>query len=258
MLLSLLVFAGCADVVDSVKSGIQQSGDFIKASTEKGKGDTAYNKGDYARAFTAYQSAAELGEERSQFILANMYMAGEGVQRDPKKYFYWMEQSADNGYPSANYLVGRAYLPSHPSVAAKYFKNAADKEHGSSMYMLGWMYAVGKGVPQSNAEALAWFRRAKAQAFPVEAQLLSESSLQSYVKQENTRHAKTRGKKQTQKKLVSAIQQELTRLGYKPGPVDGLFGSKTRTAIQSFQRKNGIEPVGRATDEILKKLKTFR
>ncbi|MCD6580479.1 MAG: SEL1-like repeat protein [Desulfuromusa sp.] len=257
LVLCLFAFTGCANVVDSVKSNMQKSGNLVKASIIKDRGDAAYDNKDYAQAFKAYQSAAELGEKYSQFMLASMYMAGEGVQRSPKKYFHWIQLSANNGYPPANYLVGRAYLPSNPPAAAKYFKIAAKKEHGSAMYMLGWMYATGKGVSQSTSEALAWFRRAEAQAFPVESQLLSKSSLQSYAKQKNISSAKTQKKKLTQQKLVREIQQVLTELGYKPGPIDGLFGSKTRTAIQAFQRKYGMEPDGRANSEILKKIKVF-
>ena len=36
------------------------------------------------------------------------------------------------------------------------------------------------------------------------------------------------------------IQRALTELGYAPGPIDGVFGSKTRAAIMRFQADNGL------------------
>jgi peptidoglycan hydrolase-like protein with peptidoglycan-binding domain len=40
------------------------------------------------------------------------------------------------------------------------------------------------------------------------------------------------------------IQAALRRLGYDPGPVDGLFGPLTRAAIRRFQQGIGAEPTG--------------
>tara|TARA_R110001592_G_scaffold280946_3_gene548360 strand:+ start:21682 stop:23139 length:1458 start_codon:yes stop_codon:yes gene_type:complete len=43
---------------------------------------------------------------------------------------------------------------------------------------------------------------------------------------------------------VLAIQRRLNELGYNAGTPDGLFGNKTRAAIQAFQRDNGIAADG--------------
>ena len=50
--------------------------------------------------------------------------------------------------------------------------------------------------------------------------------------------------------VVKTIQTKLKRWGYYTGAVDGIFGQKTKTAVQSFQRKNGLTQdgiVGNAT-----------
>lgn len=254
-----LIFAFCLFVFTSSTgiAGSKNPFNSIKASIQNNRGDTAYNNKDFEQAFKEYQSAAECGDEYGQFMLAGMYISGMGVKRSPKKYVYWIQQSADQGYSPANYLLGRKYFSSNPSTAAKYFKIAAKKEHESSMYMLGLMYAAGNGVSQNNSEALAWFRRAKAQGFPVDDELLSKSSIQSYLKQKKQNNKKHRKEKLAQQKLVRDIQQALTQLGFNPGTIDGLYGSKTRSAIQAFQRKYGMEPDGRVSTEILKKTKTF-
>lgn len=43
---------------------------------------------------------------------------------------------------------------------------------------------------------------------------------------------------------VRTIQDKLKRWGYYDGNVDGIFGSGTRKAVVSFQKKNGLTPDG--------------
>jgi len=42
---------------------------------------------------------------------------------------------------------------------------------------------------------------------------------------------------------VADTQAELRRLGYDPGPVDGIMGPKTRAALAAYQRDRGL-PAG--------------
>lgn len=44
---------------------------------------------------------------------------------------------------------------------------------------------------------------------------------------------------------VREVQRRLRQLGYRPGPVDGLFGPRTRAATRWFQYKHGFKPTGR-------------
>ncbi len=43
---------------------------------------------------------------------------------------------------------------------------------------------------------------------------------------------------------VKTIQQKLKNWGYYKGKVDGIFGSQTKEAVKSFQRKNGLTADG--------------
>src|SRR4051794_8583226 len=43
---------------------------------------------------------------------------------------------------------------------------------------------------------------------------------------------------------VREVQRRLWRPGYRPGPVDGLFGPRTRASTQWFQIKHGLTPDG--------------
>ena len=53
---------------------------------------------------------------------------------------------------------------------------------------------------------------------------------------------------------VTAVQQALKEKGYYNYTVDGIFGTRTQTAVKSFQRDNGLEPDGIAGENTLKAL----
>lgn len=55
---------------------------------------------------------------------------------------------------------------------------------------------------------------------------------------------------------VVEAQQLLTRLGYEPGTVDGLFGSRTRGAIEAFETARGIPVTGAVSDALLTQLRS--
>ena len=54
--------------------------------------------------------------------------------------------------------------------------------------------------------------------------------------------------------LVNRAQALLNKLGYDVGVPDGLMGAKTRDAIKSFERRNGLEETGRVTIPLVAKL----
>lgn len=51
---------------------------------------------------------------------------------------------------------------------------------------------------------------------------------------------------------VKLIQQKLKNWGYYTGSVDGIYGPKTKTAVKSFQRKNGLTVDGIVGNKTLK------
>jgi len=56
---------------------------------------------------------------------------------------------------------------------------------------------------------------------------------------------------------VKKIQQALRNAGYNPGKIDGKMGSKTREAIRSFQRANGLSVDGKVGKQTWELLRTF-
>lgn len=53
--------------------------------------------------------------------------------------------------------------------------------------------------------------------------------------------------------IIRKVQQALTDAGLNPGPVDGVSGARTVTAIESFQKQNDI-PAGKLTKRTLRAL----
>lgn len=53
---------------------------------------------------------------------------------------------------------------------------------------------------------------------------------------------------------IKALQKELTRRGYHPGTVDGVYGPQTASAVQVFQGDSGLVPDGEAGPATLAKL----
>ena len=52
------------------------------------------------------------------------------------------------------------------------------------------------------------------------------------------------------KAAVSRVQAGLAKLGYHSGPVDGILGSQTRTAIEDYQRDHALLVDGRPTVQL--------
>lgn len=54
--------------------------------------------------------------------------------------------------------------------------------------------------------------------------------------------------------VVLEIQEKLKKLGFYEGEVDGLYGEKTRNAIILYQTKEGLDPDGKATKDLLEQI----
>ncbi len=56
---------------------------------------------------------------------------------------------------------------------------------------------------------------------------------------------------------VVRIQEALKRAGYDPGSSDGKMGQKTKAALMSFQKDNGLKPDGVLGPQTLTRLKKY-
>ena len=89
----------------------------------------AYERGEYATAFTGFRLHAEQGAAAAQFNLGLMYYEGRGAPQDYAE-------------------------------AVRWYRRAAEQGDADAQFNLGHMYTVGKGVSPDIAEAVRWFRHA--------------------------------------------------------------------------------------------------
>jgi len=76
-----------------------------------------------------------------------------------------MKALADKGIAYAQFNLGVMYrngegVPENDAEAVKWYRKAADQGDAQSQGNLGFMYDNGFGVPENHAEAVKWYRKA--------------------------------------------------------------------------------------------------
>lgn len=134
-----------------------------------------YRKGDgvtpmRSEAIKWFTGAATLGHAKAQLELAFTYSgySGDDTMLDLKQASYWLQQAAEQGEVEAQYMLGNMYADGRGVIqdhmqAAKWLKRAANAGHLDAMYRLGMMYVAGNGVTKDFTEAYVWFNLAAAE-----------------------------------------------------------------------------------------------
>lgn len=148
---------------------------------EKGIGVTQSNE----MAFKYYQLAVDQDDTYAKRKLGQMYEEGKGVPQSYSNAIKYYKLAAKEYNAEAQCKLGKMYeegkgVPQSDEIAFKCYKIAAhqygsihddgnpDEENHRDYLLacyeannkLGWMYAKGKGVPQSDEKALKYFKRA--------------------------------------------------------------------------------------------------
>ena len=124
-----------------------------------------YENGQYDAAAKQLQPLAEAGDAAAQHKLSVMYFYGRGVPENETQAMQWARRSADSGNADAMYFIATMYVfgdkvpetVTDPDLeAAKWMFEAASRGHADAEYGLGLLFLAGKGVVQSQEEALKW------------------------------------------------------------------------------------------------------
>ena len=194
--------------------------------------ESAYRQGDYATAFPVCRRVAKAGVVDAQVMLANLYRRGAGVARDMRQAALWYRRDAEQG-------------------------------NGEARFNLATMYRYGIGVERDPVEALAWFDLAAEAGHPDAAaarDLVASDMTAAQIAAADRRRARLGGAPATptqakpSTETVAEVQRLLARLGYDPGPADGVPGRKTETAIARYQRDAGLPVDGRASASLRQRL----
>ena len=95
-----------------------------------------------------------------------LFIAGlAGCSGKPETEFEKTLRLAEQGDASAQKNLGYMYshgegVPEDDAEAVKWYRKAAEQGDADAQYNVGVMYGRGDGVPQVNAEALTWVRKA--------------------------------------------------------------------------------------------------
>jgi TPR repeat protein len=155
----------------------------LKASRQNDRGAwcalaESFHKDAQALASACYRNAANLGDARSQFIVASGYATGTGVGRDPTVAVSWYKLSAEQGFAEAQSALGACYLagigvPADFRQAVEWLQKAADQGDAKAQWNMGSIFASGRGgVKRDLPAAFALCKKAAAGGFvPAQATL---------------------------------------------------------------------------------------
>ncbi len=112
-----------------------------------------------------FRKAAEKGNALAQYNLGACYINGEGIPKNEKKAFEWINKSAEQGYDLGQYALGTLYadgkgVPVNDAKAAEWFRKAAEQGEPQAQFSLGAIYADGKGLEQNDELAAEWYTKA--------------------------------------------------------------------------------------------------
>jgi uncharacterized protein len=118
-----------------------------------------------------YRKSAEQGYAAAQFALGQMYSRGWGVSRDEADALICFQMansgdSADADDPLPDWENVEGYgMPQDPERAAYWYRQAADQGYPRAQFNLGRMYAGGRGVMKDEEQAARWMSASAAQGY---------------------------------------------------------------------------------------------
>ena len=186
----------------------------------------------YLTAAKWFTAAAEHGLRDSQYNLGILYERGLGVAKSPEQAYLWFTLAAKQGDAKAvqkrDELAGElttAELQDAELQAAKWTPAKTDE-------------AANDKAPEPPVEQAQHVEPAILPKAP-DAQLMKASWTTEVAPVDS---------------IVAEAQRLLRKLGYQPGPVDGILGPRTLAAIRTFEQKAGIPSRGRVTQTLVAKM----
>lgn len=270
--------AGPVTLRDAAEAGDAKALFEIGSRYAEGRG----GKQDMKQAAAWYERSAEAGFAPAQYRIGNFYEKAIGVERDIPKAKTWYQLAAQQGNASAMHNLAVLYAMGADGTtdnesAGRWFIKAAELGVKDSQFNLGILSAKGIGVPQSLEESYKWFalvaktgdkdatmkRDEVANALRPEQLTRARASAELWKPKElnveandvsvpdEWRESAAKTASVDMKQAVRNIQLILNKNGYDAGGADGVMGAKTKTAIASFQRANGLEPTGEVDEKLI-------
>ena len=125
----------------------------------------AYQQRNFGVAFQLAEPLARDGCVECQFIMGRLLETGTAGKKDPSVAADWYKKAAEGGLAKARYNLASMYLEGNGVIkdarsAAELFHKAALQGHGGAQFNLALMYEKGDGINRDIAEALHWYGEA--------------------------------------------------------------------------------------------------
>lgn len=109
----------------------------------------------------SWLESANAGNPLAQVVVASLYENGTGVPRDLTIAADWYKRAAEKGYHRAQHHLGRMYhfglgVPEDQATAARWLRRAGDQGDAQAQGLLALLYLEGRGVPQNYQQAYLW------------------------------------------------------------------------------------------------------
>ncbi|RHZ87349.1 hypothetical protein Glove_37g98 [Diversispora epigaea] len=106
----------------------------------------------------------EINKEIGFIYLANLYLDGQGVEKDMKKAFQIYSKVADQGSLIALSKIAYSYatglgIEKNEETAFKLYLKLAEEGYLVAQYNVGYCYANGKGILKDAAKGFEWYRK---------------------------------------------------------------------------------------------------
>lgn len=161
------------EVITSTRSGAPSEGgeDALSEAAKLNNLGVAYYRGDgveqsFEKAIEYYEQAMALGSTIAADNLANMFWYGvKGIPEDEPRAVGYAKVAFEDDHSNSVYIMGMAYLQAitvekDVELALELLNRAGDAERTDALNQLGVEYARGENVPQDDAAAAAYYRRA--------------------------------------------------------------------------------------------------
>jgi len=221
---------------------------------------------DLSRAADLILEAARLGNPEAQTLLAGSHLYRSDGSRDPAAALPWLTRAAFQGQVEAQVQLARLVLDGdgtrrEPAWAALWFRRAAARGSAEAQFALALQQIAGIGTPADEAEAFARLTLASDGGVAEARRYRDALRARVPAAQAATALARVRGQRATgaiasvDRPLVMFVQYALTRLGERPGAIDGIDGPATRAALAAFARQQGIAPEGPYAAPVIDRLR---
>ena len=128
----------------------------------------AMGEGDFKTALNELRPLAAKRDPNAQFLLGMLYDAGKGVPQDQSVAASWYRKAAEQNHLLAQLYLGILYYSGEGvkqdyKQAARWLRPPANSGNDQAQFYLGSMYSRGTGVKKDPSEAIRWLTKAATQ-----------------------------------------------------------------------------------------------